>query len=487
MSNNRGCAAFQNISTYNCSAGELYLWHSRSGALQRLLPPWQKTIILSQHGGIEPGDYVLLKMRMGPFPFCFHGRHLENVPGKMFRDTQEKGPFSSWTHSHYFADNKDGSTLTDHIDYSLPCHQFLPPFINRQINKHILKTLQRLFIHRQNVLRADISLHKKCSRQPLKILVSGAGGLLGRHLLPLLTTGGHRVWTLVRRQPSPEKNEIFWDPANNILNRDDLPALDGVIHLAGEYIGLGRWGKEKKRRVLESRVKGTNLLSSTLATLSQPPGVFLCASAIGYYGNCPGRIVDESQPPGTGYISEVCKQWEQSAKPAQRAGIRTIFMRLGVGLTPQGGGLKKILSSSPFGLIRCFGSGRQFISWMSCDDMVSAMLHAITCTSLHGALNICAPTPVTNRNFMATLAHFSKRPLLFPVPAIILRAVYGQMASEILLADCAVSTQKLQKSGFTFRHPTLESALNNLLGIYSMLPGKNEENPAPVNTEEQRR
>ncbi len=321
-----------------------------------------------------------------------------------------------------------------------------------------------MFHHRETLLHQDIELHQRCSRTPLRILVTGASGVIGRDLLPLLRTGGHQVWTLVRRRPDPEKRQIYWDPAQNILKAGDLPELDGVIHLAGEYIGLSRWSEEKKHRVIDSRVKGTRLLTQTLAERTRPPKVFLSASAVGYYGDCPHGEVDENHPSGTDYISEVCRLWEQGTEPARNGGIRTVFMRLGVGLTPKGGALNRILATSPLGFIRRFGKGQQYISWISSDDMISAMLHALTCSSLEGPLNIAAPEPVTNLELMRTLARVTGRPLLFPLSGRILRILYGQMASELLLSGCRVSTRKLQESGFKFRHPNLETALRSMLG-----------------------
>ncbi len=190
---------------------------------------------------------------------------------------------------------------------------------------------------------------------------------------------------------------------------------------------------------------------------SEPPKVFLCASAVGYYGDGRDRVIDETNPPGNDFIAEVCKLWEKGTEPARNAGIRTVFMRLGIGLTPRGGALQRILAASPFGFIRRFGNGHQYISWISRDDMVGAMLHALSCPSLQGPLNIVAPQPVTNAEFMQTLARITGRPLLFPLPGWFLKMIYGQMASEILLSGCRVSSQKLQDSGFKFRHPTLES------------------------------
>ena len=457
---NRKSSSFLYKSHYPCSAEDLYSYHSRPGALERLLPPWEKNRIISKQGNISPGSQVKLKMYAGPFPFYFHARHIEDKPGEMFRDIQEKGPFSSWSHSHFFHNTEQGSLLEDKIEYALPGHRFLPNFV---IN-HIERKLTRIFQQRQRTLSADIALHQHCSHTPLRILITGASGVLGKSLVPLLTTGGHKVWTLVRRHPEPDKNEIFWDPETGILNQSDLPELDGVIHLAGEYIGLKRWTTASKQRVLESRIKGTNLLARTLASLKNQPKVLLSASAVGYYGNCGDMLMEETAPPGKDFISTVCEQWEKAATPAGDAGIRTVFLRMGVSMTPKGGALHKMLSNAPFGFMRRFGSGRQCISWISDDDLISAMLHALTTPSLQGPVNIASSNPVTNEELMSTMAQVTGRPLLFPIPGRLFEAVYGQMAREIILSGCRVSNKKLLDTGFKFRHPDLNKSLRNMLG-----------------------
>lgn len=399
-------------------------------------------------------------MYAGPFPFHFHAHHVEDNPGEMFRDIQERGPFASWSHTHLFHNTDNGSLLEDRIEYALPGHRFLPSFLTN----HVERKLTRVFQQRQRTLTADIALHQRCSHTPLKILVTGASGVLGKGLVSLLTTGGHTVWTLVRRPPDPDKNEIFWNPEAGILNQSDLPELDGVIHLAGQYIGLNRWTSASKQRVLESRTKGTELLARTLATLKKPPKVLLSSSAVGYYGDCRDRLIDERTPAGKNFISTVCKQWEKAARPASDAGIRTVFLRMGVSVTPRGGALHQILSSSPLGFMRYFGSGNQYISWISGDDLISAMLHALITSSLEGPVNITATEPVTNRELMRTLAKITGRPLLFPMPGRLFQIMYGQMAREIILSGCHVSNKKLKESGFEFRHQNLETTLRNLLG-----------------------
>ena len=452
---------FRFRSCFPCSVEELYNWHTRPGALERLIPPWEKTTVVWKKGGLDPGGEVRMRMHAGPLPFHWHAHHVENHPGKMFRDIQHRGPFSKWSHSHTFQEGSNCAFLEDFIEYRLPLHTSIPSFLKSRVND----TLQRTFEHRRRVLTADLQLHGRLATRPLKVLISGASGVLGRALQSLLTTGGHEVWKLVRRQPVRDNNELFWNPRMGQI--DELPAFDAVIHLAGEYIGLGRWTREKKKIILESRTKGTRLLASAVAAHPDPPSAFLCASAIGYYGNTRDIWVEEGRPAGNDFISEVCRLWEQSAAPAEKAGIRTVLMRIGVSVSPGGGALQRLLSTSSLGLIRSFGSGEQYISWISLDDTISAIYHAMCSETVSGPVNICAPEPVTNKAFMQILAKKTGRPLLFPVPTFLLKATYGQMASEILLSGCRTSCRKLQDSGFAFRHPTLEDALTNMLGRFS--------------------
>jgi uncharacterized protein (TIGR01777 family) len=452
---------FQFQSSFPCGVHELYYWHTRSGALERLIPPWEKTAVVQRKGGLDPGGEVELRMHAGPIPFRWIAHHVENRPGERFRDIQHRGPFSSWSHTHIFKAVGEASLLEDRIEYSLPLHSLLPSFIKR----HVDSTLQRTFEHRRRVLTADLQLHAQCGKKPLKILISGASGVLGRALTPLLTTGGHEVWTLVRRKPKADNNELHWNPQTGEI--DDLPYFDVVIHLAGEYIGLGRWTDEKKKVIIESRTKGTTLLAQKIAAQPDPPKVFLSASAVGYYGDTGDAVLEESSPSGEDFISEVCRRWEQAAAPAEQAGIRTVLMRIGVSLSPQGGALQRLLSTSFLGLIRSFGSGNQYISWISTDDTISAIYHAMCCESLHGPVNICAPNPVTNSEFMKKLSAITGRPLLFSVPTLLLKAIYGQMARDILLSGCSASCRKLQDSGFTFRHSSLDEALTAMLGKFN--------------------
>ncbi|MBM9519551.1 TIGR01777 family oxidoreductase [Desulforhopalus vacuolatus] len=454
---------FTHTSEYPCSAQELYDWHSREGALERLLPPWEKVEVLEKSGGVEAGARVHLRFHSGPFklfPLEFHALHLENNPGHSFHDIQQRGPFSSWSHQHFFSESGDGCRLEDRVEYRLPLQRIMIGPLRRTIQH----SLDRMFRHREEQLRNDILLHQRCSGRPLRILISGAGGVLGRELLPLLTTGGHEVWRLVRHRANPARREIRWDIDNNDLDLSGAPLFDGVIHLAGEYIGLHRWTEKKKRRVLESRVRGTRLLVERLGCLQQRPPVFISASATGCYGNCGAISADETHPFGADFISRVCHDWEKEALAAEAAGMRTVMMRFGVGLTPKGGALQRIADASFCGCIRALGKGDQILSWVSIDDMAASLLHALTCPGLSGPVNVVAPKPVSNREFLRTFARVTGRPLLFPLPAPLLRMTFGELADEMLLSGCRVSCEKLVESGFTFRHPELESALRAMYG-----------------------
>lgn len=444
---------------------ELYRWHSRPGALQRLIPAWERTQVLAQDKGIEVGSRVLMRMHFGPVPFLWQARHTQNVPGQYFTDIQEKGPFAHWEHRHGFKDTEAGAQLSDRISYALPCQRLLPACALSALTR----MLDRTFRYRHAVLRDDLLLHRRYGNKPMRLLVSGGGGMLGRSLIPLLTTGGHEVWRLVRRMPDRSQREIYWNPEKSELNLSGLPAFDGLIHLGASNIGTSIWTKKNKQEMLDSRVRGTALLARALASPSQRhqqrPKVLLSASAVGVYGNCADNcMLEEANQTGGGFLSELCSAWEQAAKPAEDAGIRTVFLRIGVVLGPQEGALGRLLAASAFGLPRRFGTGDQYISWISLHDATAAMLHALCEPSLAGPVNIVAPHPVRNTELLRTLAKVLRRPLLPPLPATPLRALYGEMADEVLLAGCRADCDKLARSGFVFRHPELESCLRFLLG-----------------------
>jgi uncharacterized protein (TIGR01777 family) len=298
----------------------------------------------------------------------------------------------------------------------------------------------------------------------MHIAVTGASGLVGSALVPFLTTGGHRVVRVVRSAPKPDDDAIQWDPQAGQLDPASLEGLDAVVHLAGENIAAGRWTAAQKARIRDSRVKSTGLLCETLAKLSQPPKVLVCASAIGVYGNRGDETLQEDSPAGRGFLAEVCQAWEATTQPASQAGIRTALLRIGVVLSPAGGALAKMLLPFRMGVGGVIGSGNQYWSWIGVDDVVGAIHHALMTAGLEGAVNVVAPRPATNTEFTKTFGRVLGHPTFFPLPGFAARLALGEMADDLLLASTRVEPRKLVATGYSFRHPELEGVLRHLLG-----------------------
>jgi uncharacterized protein len=441
---------------------EVFKWHARPGAIERLSPPWDPLEIISQTGGIHTGAEVEMKLKAGPVPIKWHARHIDYLENKLFKDMQVKGPFSKWIHTHRFDDLGDETcTLEDAIEYALPFHPLgtmvMGPFVKRR--------LERIFTYRHNTTTADIADHLSRKQQgPLRIIISGASGLLGSTLIPFLTTGGHHVMQLVRRSPNKEKGEIQWNPANGQLDLDEAGTVDAVIHLSGENIGEGHWDIEKKKRILDSRVLSTRLMAENLSKMKNPPKVFLCASAIGFYGDRGSNLVDESDTAGNDFISGVCRMWEESTEAAVSAGIRTALLRIGIVLSPRGGALGKLLLPFTLGVGGKIASGRQYISWISIDDTMSAIYHALFDKTISGPVNLVSPNPSTNKDFTSALSHVLSRPAVFTVPKFAIETAFGEMGRETILSSTRVQPSFLTETGYSFRHPDLEGALRHLLG-----------------------
>ena len=296
----------------------------------------------------------------------------------------------------------------------------------------------------------------------MRVIISGASGLIGSALASSLETDGHTVVRMVRRAPGD--GEIHWNPASGTLEASDLAGADAVVHLAGAGIGDRRWSDAYKREILDSRVKGTDLLARRLAECEGRPPVLLSGSAIGIYGPSDGRDLDESSPTSTDFLADVCRQWEHATAPAEAAGVRVVHLRTGIVLTPKGGALAKMLPLFRLGLGGRFGNGRQWQSWISLDDEVGAIRHLLTST-LSGPVNLTAPTPVANSEFTRVLAGVLKRPALFPVPAIGPRLLLGrELADALLFTGQKVVPRALEADGYTFVHADLATALRSLLG-----------------------
>ncbi len=300
----------------------------------------------------------------------------------------------------------------------------------------------------------------------MRILISGATGMVGSVLIPVLEGGEHEVVRLVRTRSIEGTTDVFWDPAGGEIEREGLEGFDVVVHLAGENIN-GRWTPDKMRRIRESRSGATRLLCGALAGLEDPPGVLVSASAVGYYGDRRDEVLDEGSGPGSGFFAEVVREWEEATAPAVEKGIRVVNPRFGVILSPAGGMLGTLLAQFRLGLGGKVGSGRQYMSWIGIDDAVAAIHHTMTTETLEGPVVVAAPNPVTHREYTKTLGRVLGRPAFFTLPAFVARLVFGELADELLLSSTRADPTVLQESGFVFRHARLEEALRFLLGATS--------------------
>jgi uncharacterized protein len=297
----------------------------------------------------------------------------------------------------------------------------------------------------------------------MKVLVSGSSGLIGSALVPFLARGGHTAVGLVRLKPQHGAAEVYWNPERGEVDTKGLEGFEGVVHLAGENIA-GRWTAEKKTAIRESRVKGTRLLCQTLAQLERPPKVLVCASAVGYYGDRGDEVLREDSRSGSGFLAEVCREWEAAASPAIQKGIRVTELRIGLVLSAEGGALKSMLFPFKLGLGGKIGNGKQYMSWIAMDDLVRVISRALVDDTLHGPVNAVSPSPVTNLEFTKTLGRVLGRLTPFPMPAFAARLAFGEMGEALLLASQRVEPRRLRETGYAFRFPELEGALRDLLG-----------------------
>lgn len=300
--------------------------------------------------------------------------------------------------------------------------------------------------------------------EPMEIAISGASGLIGAALADSLRADGNRVAALVRRSPAAGADEIAWDPAGGTVDAASLEGIDAIVHLAGAGIGDRRWTDERKKLIYDSRVDGTELLANAAAGLNRAPAVFVCGSAIGFYGSCGDEPITEATERGTGFLADLVADWEAAAAPSAEAGIRTPLARTGLVMSPKGGALQKQLPLFKLGLGGRLGPGTQWLPWISLRDEVKALTYLIN-SDLDGPVNLTAPAPVTNDQFTKTLGSVLSRPTLLPVPLFGPKLLFGaEMVAEALLASQRVLPEALTNSGFIFDDPTLEQGLRAMLG-----------------------
>lgn len=443
------------------SAAALYEWHTRPGAFERLAPPWEPVRVRETTGGIADGGRVTLEVHAGPVPVTWTAEYRDVEPGRGFTDVQVAGPFSSWVHRHAMVpDGATRSFMADTIRYEAP----LGPLGDLAGDWYVDGRLERLLHYRHDLLHDDLVAHTRAAAAPMHVAVTGATGMIGSALIPFLTTGGHRVTRIVRGTPGP--GDISWDPSGNRLDAAALEGVDAVVHLAGANVGDGRWTDERKQELRDSRTQGTALLARVLAGLTRKPKVLVSASAIGIYGSRGDEELTERSAPGHDFLADLGRAWEAAAEPAEAAGIRVVHPRFGVVLSPAGGALAKMLPAFRLGGGGPLGGGQQWMSWLSIDDAVGILHHAIVTPALRGAVNAVAPTPVTNGRFTDALAAALHRPAIVPVPAMALRLLFGEMADGTILASQRCVPAALAAAGYAFRHPTLDRALAHVLGAW---------------------
>ncbi len=297
----------------------------------------------------------------------------------------------------------------------------------------------------------------------MKVAITGSSGLIGPNLVSFLSKKNITVSKILRENPND--NYISWKPEGGDWDTAFADGIDGIVHLAGENIASGRWTKPKKEKIRNSRIEGTKKLCEHILKLPTPPAVFVCASAIGYYGDRGMEFLNEGSSRGSGFLPDVCLGWEEAANIVSKAGIRVVNVRFGVVLSKDGGALAKMLTPFKIGMGGKIGSGTQHMSWVAMDDVTGAIHHALVTDSLSGAINVTAPNPVTNREFTNTLGRVLNRPTLMPMPAFAARLAFGEMANDLLLASTKVAPKRLSDSGYEFQYPELENALKHVLRV----------------------
>ena len=440
----------------------VFAWHTRPGALERLTPPWASVDFVSREGRLDDEGTVELKIHHGPTSYRWRLRHCDYVQDRQFRVVQVSGILKSWRHTHTFDELEGGGTaLQDVVEIEPPLGA-----AGAVIGPTLIKgELGRLFRFRYRRLFTDLARHAEHGDRPrLTVAISGSSGLLGSNLAHFLTTGGHRVIRLVRDSRQVGEDAVYWNPAAGEIAADALAGADAVVNLSGTSIADGRWTPDRKKAICDSRIKSTELLSRTIAGMTNRPRVFISSSAVGFYGDGGEQRLDETALAGRGFLAELCRAWEGATKPAERSGVRVVTLRTGVSLSPAVGALGQMLLPFKIGAGGRLGSGKQYLSWIDTDDLIGAIHHILMTDSIRGPVNATAPHPVTNATFTSALGRVLGRPTIIPVPGMAVKAVFGELGTELLLWGQRAFPDKLVESGFTFFYEGVEQSLRFQLG-----------------------
>ncbi|WP_120004100.1 TIGR01777 family oxidoreductase [Nesterenkonia muleiensis] len=489
---------------------DVFSWYERPGALVRLHPPFAGRVVDEPTDGLKPGSESTLGINLPgllgtslsaiadllgnatSLPLRswvrWRARHTDYQPGRSMTDEMLSGPAKSWRHERHFEDDGAGTVLRETLTYQLPVTGRLPGAGQDVIHRQFETELRRIFDFRTRQTTADLAFHQSHhgldSQQKGSgtaaaglgvVAVSGASGMIGRQVCALLGGAGIEVRTLVRSTSGAAdsaRGKISWDPDAGRLDPADLREVDAVIHLAGHPL-MGRFTDKHKKAVLDSRVEGTTLIAEALAALEREDSrgrALVSGSAIGFYGASAEhrehghQILTEEHGPGTDFLADVCRQWEEATSPAQEAGVRTALIRTGIVQSPLGGVLAQMLPLFAVGAGGPLGDD-QYQSWISIDDIASLIVHLALSPGAEGPVNGVAPEPVTAKEYARTLAAVLRRPSAIPVPAFGPQLLLGkQGAKELAQADQRVSAEKALGAGYAFRHPALPEALHHLLG-----------------------
>ncbi len=426
--------------------------------MARLLPPWERVEILSADPGVASGTRVKLRTRAGRHWIETELERRDTIAGEQFREVALKSPYAEWDHLHRVEPvDAKSCILKDEVRYRIAGGAWGQSRARRAART----VLDRLFRYRHEVTKQD--LERQTVQASLRILVGGASGLIGRALVPFLTSQGHEVIRLVRH-PTKAPDEIPWIPMHSILNANVLDGIDAIVNLSGADILEKSWTQERVIEIRNSRVWTTQTLVGTMRKMHTRPRVFVSASAVGYYGNCGDRILTEQDPSSDRALSLICDCWEEAALSAEELYVRTVCLRTGLVLTPDGGILGKMMPIFRAGFGGPVGRRKNWISWISMDDHLAAILHAIVNPKMRGAVNSVAPEPVQVGQFAEELGRAMRKPCWLPVPPLALYLRYGVRAEHILLFSQRAIPEGLRAADFTFRYPTLSQALAHELG-----------------------
>lgn len=449
-----GMTTFTQRSEMPVGVEELFAWHERPGAFERLNPPFDPVEVEQRTGGLEVGARTIIRAKVGPITQRWVAEHTAYERGRMFRDELREGPFHRWVHTHSFEPvSNNTSVLDDSIDYELPFGALGATFGGGFAHSK----LEAAFAYRHALTRADLERHARfAGTRPLTIAVTGSSGLVASSLIPFLTAGGHTV-----------------RPVKRSGGRLDALAIDGadaVIHLAGAGVADERWTDARKQELVDSRVAYTKQLIEAIASAKHRPSVLVSGSAVGVYGSRGDEVLSEASAvgeraaTGPGFLAGLCIDWEAEAMAAKSLGLRVAVVRIGVVLTAAGGALAKLLPPFRAGAGGPTGPGTQYMAWISSEDLIGVLHQALMNDELSGVINATAPNPVTSKEFASVLGRVLSRPAIAPLPSFALKAMFGEMAEGTILAGQRVSPTVLTKAGFQFMHPTLEQALRFTLG-----------------------